>query len=386
MRSVRCPQCNEIIPPVNFCLYCGYKLDHDIIEPETKGGRLYQSFWLAIFTIFLLSLRDIIQIFVMIVFVFLGSSLIDLNNEIPPWFILIINITSSSLVILSLEIWYKKKLLKSLFSTSKSLNIYSLFVILVISITSIEFMVFFTDLFLNIFDLEPITSTPYDVYFKDTFSLIAFICLILLIGPLLEEIIYRFFIVTILQKVSDSWFTSSIISAFIFSLSHTLVDLIESSLRYTFLHLLTTFLLGIVLSLIFIKWGLIPAVLFHSLWNGYSLFSQLLIINNLVTVLDLILIVFFLFTILTAIIMLFRYFSILNVKKIKFSTSIHQLMLIILNLFMIIIFLLPIPLFLYSTFETQQLALALIMYPLFGVTIGLVLLNKDKVILSHLFS
>jgi len=386
MRSVKCPQCNKMNPLVNFCLYCGYKLDYNLVEPNTKGRRWYQSFLLVFFTIFLLSLRDILQIFVMIILVSLGSSLIDLNTEIPPWFILIISITSSLLMIFCLEMWYQKKIQKSLFSSAKSMNIVSLFLILIISITLIEILILFTDLILNIFDLEPITSTPYDVYFKDSLSLLAFICLILFIGPLLEEIIYRFFIVTILQKASDSWFTSSIISALIFGLSHTLIDLIESSLRYTFLHLLTTFLLGIVLGLIFIRWGLIAAVLFHSLWNGYSLFTQLLLMNNLAHILDLTFIAFFLLTILTVIIMFFRYFSILNIKKIRIKTDIRQLMLIILNLFVIILFLLPIPLFLYSTFETQQLALALIIYPLLGVTMGLILLNKDNSIFSYLFS
>ena len=386
MKSVKCSHCNEIIPLKNFCPYCGYKLDYNTFEPKTKRSRWFQFFGLAVFTIFLLSLRDIIQIFVGIVLVSMGSLITDINNEVPPWLILIITIISFLLMVFCIEIWYKKRLQKSLFSSTKSINIPYLFLILVISITLIENLIYFTDFLLNLFDLDPITTTPYDMYFNDTPSLLVFICLILFIGPLLEEIIYRFFIVTILQKASNSWFTSSIISALIFGLSHTLVDLIESSLRYTILHLLTTFLLGIILCLIFIKWGLIAAALFHSLWNGYSLFSQLLFMNNLTSILDLILIVFLFFTILISIIILFRYFNTLDIKKMKFSIDNHQLVLDILNLFAIIIYLLLIPLFLYSTFENLQLALALMSYPLLGVILGWILINKDNFILQYLFS
>ena len=132
----------------------------------------------------------------------------------------------------------------------------------------------FIEYFFDQISLPPSVSSPYDDYLNDPSNVVIFGFLVILIGPVFEEIIFRQHICSFLESNISSKFLVIILSGIIFSLNHLPADLLNDSLRYTFEHLFVLFVLGLFLGVIYYKYGLLSAIFFHSFWNTFSFLSQ----------------------------------------------------------------------------------------------------------------
>jgi hypothetical protein len=153
------------------------------------------------------------------------------------------------------------------------------------------------DSILDFIDIPSTVTSPYDTYFIDPYITTMFAILVIFIGPIFEEVIFRHHFI-------------SILGSNIFSLTHLPADFLYGSLRFTIEHLTVVFFLGIVLGIIYFRFGLIYAIFFHSLWNLFSMIAQLSITHNqFEQFLNLILLIGYFLLVITLIILLYRLFT-----------------------------------------------------------------------------
>lgn len=199
---------------------------------------------------------------------------------------LMVLLVSNALVIPILLKWKSFNYQPPLSKNSKYSPIFLLLLLLVASVSIIEIVVTIIDFGLNLIHVDPTLASPYDEYFNTPINLLGFMILITIFGPILEELIFRRYTISTILNQCQSKFLVICTSALIFSLSHTVTNL-ATSVRYAILHFFATFILGIILAIIFLRWGLKYAILFHSFWNFYSLIVQLLINDGAFQMVDL---------------------------------------------------------------------------------------------------
>ena len=139
----------------------------------------------------------------------------------------------------------------------------------IIFLTSLGLLEIFLTLlehFLDFFSVPPADSTPYDDYFANNLIKLLFSLLVIIIGPLFEEIVFRQHVISFLEERIPSKYPVVFLSSVIFSLNHLPADLQNGSLRYTIEHLFVVFFLGIILALIYYRYGLFFSFLLHSLF------------------------------------------------------------------------------------------------------------------------
>jgi len=232
---------------------------------------------------------------------------------------------------------------------------------------------------LDLIQMDPSQSTPYDIYFIDPVNIIIFLVLAVIAGPIFEELVFRRFTISLLSSQSQSNIFVVSVSALIFGISHTLADLLEGSLRYTILHFVVTFSLGIVLAIIFLRWGLKIAILFHSIWNMYSFASYMLDLNGYTELLDLMILGFFgiAFVLIGFTIMRLRNSSKIN-KEIINLPSINEFLIVVTNIFLIVTYELLIPLILLSIVQNFITAGFIILIQIIGFILGIILIDKER--------
>jgi membrane protease YdiL (CAAX protease family) len=159
-------------------------------------------------------------------------------------------------------------------------------ILLGLTISVIEISVSLMDIGLDLFHLDQIQVTPYDVYFVDQINTLLFIILAGFVGPIFEELVFRRYAISMLLTRHESEAPVVITTALIFSLMHLPGDLQIGSLRYIILHLSVTFILGIILGVVYLRWGFFYAVVFHSAWNIFSVVISLAGLANLEVLVD----------------------------------------------------------------------------------------------------
>lgn len=252
-----------------------------------------------------------------------------------------------------------------------------------VSVSIIEILVSLTGIGLDLINVDPSLSSPYDDFFINPLNILTFTILATIIGPIFEELVYRHFTISTMLKQCQSKFFVVFTSALIFSLSHTAANLLES-LRYAILHLIVTFSIGIVLGIIFLRWGLKYAIIFHSLWNIFSLIVELLIIFDGQELIDLILLVSMAITFILTVFFLFLFRS--SLVRIIFKTKLPtktEILFILANFSIIITYELLLPLLLLSTNQNLLTAGLIFFYQFCGFLVGLILINRKQKIVTN---
>ncbi|MFX0151087.1 MAG: type II CAAX prenyl endopeptidase Rce1 family protein [Candidatus Hodarchaeota archaeon] len=379
-----CPRCQASAPIyANFCPYCGQpnpSVPYEFaIKEKPQINQYLVRFRAAIIIIFLLSTFSLAQIligsFVILLFpndLAPDSSEIDLIN-------LFSMILSSIFMIFFLTRWTPFSFQKDPPVKNNVSTVIILLVILIVSVSIIEIVIIFVDFGLDIIQLSPSRSSPYDTYFMNPINIIIFLLLVVLVGPILEELIFRRFVISLLSSYTRSKFVVLTISALMFGLTHTPADIIDGSLRYAILHLIATFLLGFILGIIFLAFNLKYAIVFHSFWNIFSFISQLLIINGYVELVDSILLFFFAITAILACFILFHYKTSLQngIKGIRRPPK-REFLIICSNFTIIIVYEVFLPLVLFSFSLNIITAGAIFLSQVIGFLLGLVFIDREK--------
>ncbi len=112
-----------------------------------------------------------------------------------------------------------------------------------------------------------IIETPYDFFKSDNLGVICFATFITCIfSPISEEIFFRWSLISILKNGYNKNATI-LFSALVFSLAHSTTDL-NYSFYYFTMHFFTTFLIGIVLGIVFLHLNkILPVIIIHAIWN-----------------------------------------------------------------------------------------------------------------------
>ncbi|MFX0171565.1 MAG: type II CAAX prenyl endopeptidase Rce1 family protein [Candidatus Hodarchaeota archaeon] len=384
VNTKKCTYCQASAPiSANFCPYCGQSIpsvsNEVTIKEKTQIDHYLVKFRVSILIIFLLSTFSLAQIligsFMILIFpneLAPSSSEIDLIN-------LFSMILSSIFMIFFLTKWMPFSFQKDPPVKNNVATLIYLLVILIVSVSIIEIIIILVDFGLDIFHLSPSRSSPYDSYFMNPINSIIFLLLVVFVGPILEELIFRRFVISLLSSQTSSKFVVLTISALMFGLTHTPADLIDGSLRYAILHLIATFLLGFILGIIFLAFNMKYAIVFHSFWNIFSFITQLLIIDGYVELVDSILVFFIAITAVLACFALFHYKTTLQhgIKGMRRPPK-REFLIICLNFTIIIVYEVFLPLVLFSFSLNIITAGAIFLSQVVGFLLGLVLINREK--------
>ncbi len=378
-----CWRCqSQVLQLMKFCTNCGIKLDQsqyyrELLTPST-WDKILATFRTGILVVFLLSIYFFVQILLgTLLFSFLPG---DLAIESPSSVsILIITLILSNLIMVLFITRVSPSTFES--SVSEKLNlriIFFLLLLLFILIFFLEIMIIALNYLLDVIGLSSEQISPYDSFFEDPINYFLFALLAVSIGPVFEELVFRQVLINSLGKQVTSKTTLVLVSAIIFALSHSAGDLLDGSLRYAILHLVATTILGVILGVLFIYKGLKAAIIFHSLWNLFSVFVQLFIIIDQSLILDAILTISFFFSI---IITLWLIYSNRNEIKGKITeiNRPHQKEggVALANLCMIVLYELILPLSLYNEPNFSALLIVFI-FQLLGVILGVILIEGEK--------
>jgi membrane protease YdiL (CAAX protease family) len=379
-----CSHCQASVPSnTNYCPFCGHPNlsipDQLTIKETPQINRYLIRIRAAVLIIFLLSAYSLAQFIIgsfMILFLPNGIAIdsveVDLIN-------LVSMLLGSIFMIFLLTRWVPFSFQKNPPVKKNKTTILLLFGILIVSVSIIEVLVVIVDFGLDIIQMSPSHSSPYDTYFMNPINSLVFLLLAVLVGPILEELIFRCFTISLLSSYSQSKLVVLSISALIFGLTHTTADLLEGSLRYAILHLIATFCLGVILGIIFITFNLKYAIIFHSFWNIFSFITQILVINGYLELVDSILLFFMAITAILACIALFWYKSSLlkTIKGVTISTR-REFLDIGLNFTLIIVYEVLLPLILFSYSLNIITAGLIILSQIIGVLLGILLIDREK--------
>jgi len=121
-----------------------------------------------------------------------------------------------------------------------------------------------------------IIETPYDFFSSDNiYVLLLSIILVVIIAPIVEEMFYRWTIVSTLKNGMNTSATI-LFSAFIFALAHSATNL-SYSFYFFIIHFVTTFIIGAILAFVFLKTEkVILAIILHATWNGLTALGAIL--------------------------------------------------------------------------------------------------------------
>ncbi len=403
-----CPYCSKKTPVKIYCVYCGNKLSdvtichhchssipinasscpfchYKIISSNINGALktfpkpnwIFTNFRSTIWVIFLLSTFTLTQLVIGSVFLFLlpADFLSDPVNY--TFFSLMIMLVSSTILIITIMKGKPGSFPKKPLEMNQIQLIVILIVILIVTISTIDILTTLIDFGLDLIGMDPSLSSPYDNFFLTPLNILIFAILVTTIGPIFEELVFRRFTISMMLKQCQSRVLVVFTSALIFSLSHTATNLLES-FRYAILHMVATFIIGIILGIIFLRWGLKFAIIFHSIWNTFSLIVQLLIIYDLSKIIDLML-AFFMIT--TFIFIAYFFFKFRTSLRRTISDTVlptkSEFLLLFTNFILIITYELFLPLILLSEPQNILKSGLILLYQLCGFLIGLILINRE---------
>ena len=306
MSRVICPNCRNDIPINRYCVFCGEKIEGiisctncgneytsyltkcpDCSAPrnvETQISAIKSTPWyikrllpfdISLLIIFILSSYFIFQFLAgTIAILFLPFDVFN-DTAVMDILSLFLTIVSNLVFIVVLVKYEPFSLIRIEPVKKKKQTVIRLIGVFLVAVALLELSIILIDLILDYFSVSPAISSPYDNYFANPFVTVLFSVLVIFIGPLFEEIIFRQHVISFLSARLSSKISVILLSSVIFSLNHLPADIQNGSFRFTIEHLFVVFFLGVVLGLIFYRYGLIYAVFFHSLWNSFSLLPQL---------------------------------------------------------------------------------------------------------------
>ncbi|MFX1253067.1 MAG: type II CAAX prenyl endopeptidase Rce1 family protein [Promethearchaeota archaeon] len=304
--QIICPRCGRSNSATKFCIYCGLSFTVPVqtfISSESWFSRFREKNLPGFIFSLIISLITLSAIPIALVLVpFMGGTFEALVSS-EAEFTLIATILADLLAIgVILIMIYRFRIgLDHLKWTSKeSLNLSKPLLLFFVATGFLTIggliLGIVLDVIFNSLQLIPTTSSPYETLF--TFSNLNSIILTFLagviIGPIFEEILFRGYLLPVLQeKLKMGSFAAVLLSSLFFATIHVQADL-ASSLYFTLQHFFGTFTLGVVLGFIYIQTEDIrPVIFFHALNNLVALiFEAFLPFSEIYNLLDLILSLF----------------------------------------------------------------------------------------------
>ncbi len=336
MSRVICPNCSNDVPVNRYCIFCGEMLEGVIscincskeyfnnltkcpfcstphgggiqtpaIKPTPWYIKRLLPFDISLLIIFILSSYFIFQIIVATIVVLLLP--FDVSNEtaVMDIFSLFIMLISNLVFSFVLVKYVPFSIITIEPVKKKRQTILLLIILFLVALALLELSIRLIEFILDSFSVSPAHSSPYDNYFANPFITVLFSVLVIFIGPLFEEIIFRQHVISFINRRISSKISVILLSSIIFSFNHLPADIQNGSFRFTIEHLFVVFFLGVVLGLIYLRYGLFYAVFFHSLWNTFSLLAQISIsVDKIAVYLDFLLLIGIILTIILLIIIL----------------------------------------------------------------------------------
>jgi membrane protease YdiL (CAAX protease family) len=409
LQTQKCPYCDKEIPLGGYCVYCGnvlpkykrcskcnviilsnvlrcpscdsnavlfYRNDESQIFPTLKTTMI--KFRPAILVIFLLASYSMVQLTIGFVVYFFFPNELDIENNalssLSFLFILIMsNVLMIGLITRIFSFSFEEK------TNAESLNKFWLVIILVTAISFIDIFTSIIDLFFDLVGISSSQTSPYDQFFGDPVGIIVFALLAAFVGPIFEELVYRRYAISAMSNLTNSKMLLICFSALIFAFSHVSSDLLNGSLRYALLHFCATSILGIILGIVYILWGLRGAIIFHSSWNIFSLLIQLLVDNGLIALVELLIMLFTGFTFISVIFLFFHFRAHLRKLLYKITPfSANEFMLIFSNFILTIVYALS-PALLGILLGQNLVTIGInLILNIIGILFGIMLLNKEN--------
>lgn len=376
-----CNTCNNMyLNQSQNCPYCSTPINH---YPISKFVKYLMYFKPTLSIAFLLSSYFIAQMVLGFCSYIFFPELSQQNSVTSDTVSLLITIISNLIFILILSKYSPYRSNYRSVKNNSFNRIFTTFGLFILCISFLELSLTFIEHFFDLISLPPSLSSPYDNYLENTNNAIIFSFLVILIGPIFEEIVFRQHINAFLESSIDSKLFIILTSGLIFSLNHLPADLLNGSFRFTFEHLYVVFILGIVLGVIYYKYGLLFAIIFHSLWNTFSLLTQIeslipdpVLLSNMLLVIGL-----------TSITILPGFFIYRKNKKIKeslwklFSKKISRHIWI--NLVLIILYEVLIAILLVTYQNLISIFFLLVIHTL-GIILGFIVLDTEFRVSSRL--
>ncbi|MHA1990660.1 MAG: ATP-binding cassette domain-containing protein [Candidatus Hodarchaeales archaeon] len=158
-------------------------------------------------------------------------------------------------------------------SPLNGINALKTFLILSATIFCTFIVNIFFQILILIFDVEVYTGYRSilitENHTNDLFTIFLFFGLGLVIGPIVEELIYRRFTIPFLEKRGMSPFYAILASSLVFSLAHAANDLLNTNIASTIIHLSLVFIIGFACGLVYIiTRNIIYPILIHGLINA----------------------------------------------------------------------------------------------------------------------
>jgi membrane protease YdiL (CAAX protease family) len=334
----------------------------------------------SILLIFIVATNSIVQLaFSIIFYFFLPGEISSETNTISELSLLFIIILSNLFMIVIITKILPFFETKEKFHQKKPINYFKLIMVLIFAISFVELFTSLLNLVLDFVGISSSISTPYDDFFGDPLIILVFTMLIISVGPIFEELVYRKYIISAMSSISNTKPLIIFASALIFAFSHTVADIFEGSLRYTLLHFSAVLILGIILGIIYTFWGLKSAIIFHSSWNFFSLAVQILADNNYIRMVDLIILLFIGISLLSLIVTIYANrigFKMLYLKTI--CPSGKNSLLILLNFIIISLYVFFLA-FIQIFFDQNILTSAFILLiNIIGILFGIMLIIKEN--------
>ena len=278
MENIRtCNTCNNLyLNKLQSCPHCSTPLNH---YPSPKYVSYLMYFQPTLSIVFLLSSYFILQMILGFISYSLFPELSQDESVISNTISLMIIIISNLIYILILTKYYPYKNNDRKMGSNPLPNIITILGLFILCISFLELTLTFLNYFFDQLSLPPSFSSPYDDYLGNPSTALIFAFLVILIGPIFEEIVFRKYISYFLESNISSKLFVVFLSGVIFSLNHLPADLLNGSFRFTLEHLYVVFILGLVLGVIYYNYGLFYSILFHSLWNSFTFLTQ---IENLI--------------------------------------------------------------------------------------------------------
>ncbi|MHA1500452.1 MAG: lysostaphin resistance A-like protein [Candidatus Heimdallarchaeota archaeon] len=113
-------------------------------------------------------------------------------------------------------------------------------------------------------------ASPYNFLSSDNpYVILIASILVIVVAPIVEEMFYRWTIVSTLKKGMNTSATV-LFSAFIFALAHSATNL-AYSFYFFIIHFITTFIIGAILGFVYLKTKkVIVTILLHAVWNAIT--------------------------------------------------------------------------------------------------------------------
>lgn len=149
------------------------------------------------------------------------------------------------------------------------------FLLLCIGYTLVIANSFLLEYMWNVFQVKPKSSyegiTLQARHLGEPFSILLYLLTLTLGAATFEEYVFRRTLIPSLETRGFSPIAAVFASSLIFSLSHLPNDLLNGNIPFTIEHLMSTFLLGLILGIAFIQTRhVIYPIFLHMFYNGYS--------------------------------------------------------------------------------------------------------------------